>query len=89
LRGEEKAAASIDVLKVLRQEGVPVDVITRTSMGAINRGLAATGFTHAGIEALFLENDLYDIYSDTPVRLDFGAGENRRYLVYFSAGFDF
>jgi outer membrane translocation and assembly module TamA len=32
------------------------------------------------------------LYADTvigPIRLDFGAGEDRRYLVYFSAGFDF
>jgi outer membrane translocation and assembly module TamA len=32
------------------------------------------------------------LHADTvigPVRLDLGAGEDRRYLVYFSAGFDF
>jgi outer membrane translocation and assembly module TamA len=32
------------------------------------------------------------LHADTligPVRLDFGVGEDRRYLVYFSAGFDF
>jgi hypothetical protein len=32
------------------------------------------------------------LHADTligPIRLDFGAGEDRRYLVYFSAGFDF
>jgi NTE family protein len=32
------------------------------------------------------------LYADTiigPVRLDFGAGEDHRYTVYFSAGFDF
>jgi NTE family protein len=62
------------VLKVLRQEGIPVDAITETSMGAIIGGLAAAGYTPAEIQALFRENDLNDLFSGTPVRLDFGAG---------------
>ncbi|NTW66879.1 MAG: hypothetical protein HGB21_11345 [Nitrospirae bacterium] len=83
--GGAKAAASIDVLKMLRPESIPVDAIAGTSIGAIIEGLDAAGYTPAGIEAPFLENDLNGLFSYTPARFDFGADENRRHLVYLSA----
>ena len=53
---------------------------------AIIGGLA--GYTPAEIEGLCRMNDLDDLFSDTPVRPDFGADEDRRPLVYFSSRFD-
>lgn len=66
--GGAKAAASIGVLKVLRREGIPVDAIAGTSMGAIVGGFAAAGYQPDEIEAIFLKNDLNDLFSDTPSR---------------------
>lgn len=63
---------------------IPIDAIAGTGVGAIIGGLA--GYIPAEIEVLFRMNDLF---SDTAVRPDFGAVEDRRPLVYFSSGFDF
>jgi hypothetical protein len=46
---------------------------SRDQHGAIIGGLAASVYTPAEIEALFLENDLF---SGTPARFDLGAGED-------------
>jgi NTE family protein len=85
--GGAKAAASIGVLKVLRREGIPVDAIAGTSMGAIVGGFAAAGYQPDQIEAIFLENDLNDLFSDTPSRA-FQTQEQKeagsRHLLQFS-----
>jgi NTE family protein len=85
--GGAKAAASIGVLKVLRREGIPIDAIAGTSMGAIIGGLAAAGYTPAEIEAIFLENDLNDLFSDTPARAFLTQEQKEagsRHLLQFS-----
>jgi NTE family protein len=85
--GGAKAVASIGVLKVLRDEGIPVDAIAGTSMGAIIGGLAAAGYTPGEIEALFLENDLTELFSDTPARVFLTQEQKEagsRHLLQFS-----
>lgn len=67
--GGAKAAASIGVLKVLVQEGIPVAAIAGTSMGAGVGGLFAAGYSPDEIERIFLENDWNDIFNDTPRRV--------------------
>ena len=64
--GGAKAAASIGVLKVLAQEGIPVYAAAGTSMGAGVGGLLAAGYRPDEIERIFLANDWNDIFSDTP-----------------------
>lgn len=66
--GGAKAAASIGVLNVLLREGIPVDAIAGTSMGAGIGGLYAAGFSPDEIETIFLTNDWNDIFTDTPPR---------------------
>ncbi len=66
--GGAKAAASIGVLKVLYAEGIPLDAIAGTSMGAGIGGLYAAGFSPDEIEAIFLSTDWSDIFTDTPSR---------------------
>jgi NTE family protein len=66
--GGAKAAASLGVLKVLRQEGIPIDAIAGTSMGSFVGGLAAAGYDPDRIESIFLENDWNDLFTDTPTR---------------------
>lgn len=66
--GGAKAAASIGVLKVLHQEGIPVAAVAGTSMGAGVGGLFAAGYTPDEIEKIFLGNDWNDIFNDRPAR---------------------
>ena len=85
--GGAKAAASIGVLKVLHQEGIPIDAIAGTSMGAIVGGFAAAGYRPDEIEAIFLENDLNDLFSDTPSRTFLTQEQKEagsRHLLQFS-----
>jgi len=42
--GAARGLAHIGVLKVLEQAGIPVDVITGTSMGSVVGGLYALGY---------------------------------------------
>ena len=66
--GGAKAAASIGVIKVLIQEGIPVAMIAGTSMGAGVGGLFAAGYSPEEIEQIFVSTDWNDIFNDTPVR---------------------
>ncbi|OGW36189.1 MAG: hypothetical protein A2010_13770 [Nitrospirae bacterium GWD2_57_9] len=66
--GGARAAASIGVLKVLQQEGIPVAAVAGTSMGAGVGGLLAAGYDPGEIEKIFLDNDWNDIFNDRPAR---------------------
>ena len=66
--GGAKAAASIGVLKVLQQEGIPIAAIAGTSMGAGVGGLYAAGYQPDEIERIFLGSDWNDIFNDKPAR---------------------
>jgi NTE family protein len=66
--GGAKAAASVGVLKVLKQEGIPVRAIAGTSMGAVVGGLAACGYAPEEIERILRTNDWNDIFNDRPAR---------------------
>lgn len=66
--GGARAAASVGVLRVLEQEGIPVAAVAGTSMGSAVGGLYAAGCGAAEIERIFLGNDWNDIFKDTPPR---------------------
>ncbi len=68
--GGAKGMAHIGVLKVLERAGIPVDIITGTSMGSIVGGLYAVGWDAARLDTLvrgqdwlFLLSDRDDYYS--------------------------
>lgn len=85
--GGAKAAASIGVLKVLRQEGIMPAAIAGTSMGSIVGGLAAAGYTPGEIESIFVENDLNALFTDTPSRAFLTQEQKEagdRHLLQFS-----
>ncbi len=89
--GGAKAAASLGVLKVLAEEGIPVSAIAGTSMGALVGGLTAAGYRPAEIETVFLKNDWNDIFRDTPARAFLTSEQKRaggRHLLefYFRGG---
>ncbi len=85
--GGAKAAASIGVLKVLEDEGIPISAIAGTSMGAGVGGFSAAGYRPEEIARIFASNDWNDIFRDTPVRA-FQTQEQKeagsRYLLEFT-----
>ena len=53
--GGSKGVAHIGVIRALEEEGIPIDYITGTSMGAIIGGLYASGYSPDEMEALLAD----------------------------------
>ena len=64
--GAAKGFAHIGVLQVLEENGIPVDVVAGTSMGALMGGLYAVGYTGLDLEEIVLGLDVPSLL--------FGAG---------------
>ncbi len=61
--GGARGAAQIGVLRTLERNGIPIDFISATSMGAIIGGLYASGYTTTEIESLALSTDWNELLS--------------------------
>ena len=61
--GSAKGLAHIGVLRVLEEYGVPVHVVTGTSMGAIVGGLYAAGYTPSELDEIVREVDWAALFS--------------------------
>lgn len=66
--GAARGFAHIGVLRVLEQAGVPIDVITGTSMGALIGALYAIGYTPEQLERLATRQDWEALFTDVPDR---------------------
>lgn len=55
--GGAKGASHIGVIRALEEEGIPIDYITGTSMGAIIGGLYAIGWSTEQMEEVILSDD--------------------------------
>ena len=88
--GGAKGMAHIGVLKVLERAGIPVDIITGTSMGSIIGGLYAIGYNAEALDSIVLMQDWDYLISDKEnlrkQNLD-DRSKNNRY--FFSTGFAF
>ena len=62
--GGAKGAAHVGVLKVLEENGIPIDYIAGTSMGAIVGGLYAIGYSAAELDSLIMAQDWNYVMSD-------------------------
>ena len=58
------------MLKALDEQGIQIDAIAGTSMGAVVGGLYASGYTPAELERIALEMDWQQALSDAPPRKD-------------------
>ena len=58
--GGAKGLAHIGVIKALEENGIPIDYITGTSIGAIIGGLYAIGYTPEEMIDQFLSDDFYN-----------------------------
>ena len=53
--GGAKGMAHIGVIRALEENGIPIDYIAGTSIGAIVGGLYAAGYTPDEMEAIFCD----------------------------------
>jgi NTE family protein len=68
--GSAKGLAHVGVLKVFEAEGIPIDIITGTSMGAIAGGLYALGYNAEQLEAFVTDRDWQSVFTDAVRRTD-------------------
>lgn len=62
--GGAKGMAHIGVLKVVERAGIPIDIITGTSMGSIIGGLYACGNDAAMLDSIVRAQDWAQVFSD-------------------------
>lgn len=62
--GGAKGMAHIGVLRVLEKAGIPIDIITGTSMGALIGGLYSIGYDAATLDSLVKVQDWKTLLSD-------------------------
>ena len=62
--GGAKGMAHIGVLKVLEQAGIPIDIITGTSMGSIVGGLYAIGYNAQALDSMVRVQDWSYVITD-------------------------
>ncbi|MEZ9197560.1 patatin-like phospholipase family protein [Shewanella sp. 10N.286.54.B9] len=88
--GGAKGAAHIGVLKVLEEKNIPIDYITGTSIGSYVGGMYALGYSAAEIEAIMMNTNWDQGYSDTIPReaLSFRDKETRdKYNIPINIGY--
>ena len=68
--GAARGLAHIGVLKALEEQGIHIDAIAGTSMGAVIGGLYASGYKIDELEKLALGIDWQQALSDAPPRED-------------------
>lgn len=88
--GGAKGMAHIGVLKVLERAGIPVDIITGTSMGSIVGGLYAIGYNANSLDSIVRKQDWAFVISD---REDLGSqslsDKQKQNTYIFSTGLSF
>lgn len=80
--GGAKGLAHIGVLKVLEQEGVKVDYVVGTSMGAIVGGLYASGYTATELDSIFNSIDASALIKDYIPRISKSFYEKSNDEIY-------
>lgn len=68
--GGAKGFAHIGVLKVLEEEGIPIDIIVGTSMGGIIGGLYSIGYCANDLQQIALSQNWTALLSDNISRMD-------------------
>ena len=88
--GGAKGMAHIGGLKVLERAGIPVDVITGTSMGSIIGGLYAIGYNANSLDSVVRKQDWsYVITDKEDLRNQSLNDRSKQYTYVFSTGLSF
>lgn len=80
--GGAKGMAHIGVLKVIERAGIPVDIVTGTSMGAIVGGLYACGWNATELDSIVRKQDWKFLLSDRAEYRSQDLNERRRQNTY-------
>lgn len=64
--GGIRGAAHIGVLKVFQREGLPINFIAGSSMGAIVGGMYSAGVPLETLEEMFIDHSLFKAYTPSP-----------------------
>ncbi len=81
--GGAKGMAHIGVLKVLEKAGIPIDIVTGTSMGSIIGGLYAAGYRADELKRIVNEQDWTFVLSDKENPLKESLSNRRKQNTYF------
>ena len=84
--GSAKALAHIGALEVLEELGVPIDIVTGTSMGAIVGGLYAAGYSPSDLERLIVAEDWGSLFkrpTDRRLQRLYERLEDERFTITF------
>lgn len=85
--GGAKGMAHIGVLKVLEKAGIPVDIVTGTSMGSIIGGLYSIGYNAIALDSVARAQDWSYVISDKEdLRNQSLRDRLRQYTYVFSTG---
>ncbi len=88
--GGAKGMAHIGVLKVLEKAGIPVDVITGTSMGSIIGGLYAIGYNSHSLDSMVRVQDWGYVITDKEDLRNQSLDDRRKQNTYlFTTGLTF
>ena len=82
--GGAKGFAHIGVLKILEEEGIPIDIIVGTSIGSLIGGIYSIGYTADEIEKMVNKLNWNMLLSDDVSRLDLPKKDQslkQRYLI--------
>ena len=80
--GGAKGMAHIGVLKVIEKAGIPVEVITGTSMGSIIGGLYASGYRSQQLDSIVRAQDWGFVLSDKEEMMHQSLQERERQNTY-------
>ena len=81
--GGAKGVAHIGVLKVLEKAGIPVDIITGTSMGSIVGGLYAIGYNAHSLDSLVRNQDWTYVITDRENLKNQSLSDREKQNTYF------
>ncbi len=85
--GGAKGMAHIGVLKVLEKAGIPVDIVTGTSMGSIIGGLYAIGYNANSLDSMVRVQDWgYVITDKEDLRRQSLSDRQKQNTYFFSTG---
>ncbi|MBQ2554256.1 MAG: patatin-like phospholipase family protein [Prevotella sp.] len=80
--GGAKGMAHIGVLKVIEKAGIPVDIITGTSMGSIIGGLYSIGYNANSLDSMVRKQDWMYVISDKEDLSKQSLAEQRKQYTY-------
>ena len=81
--GGAKGMAHIGVLKVLERAGIPIDIVTGTSMGSIVGGLYAIGYNANSLDSVVRKQDWSYVITDKEDLRNQSLDDRKKQNTYF------